>query len=319
MVQRESEAFVCSACARHYPVILDIADFRLTSDGWLSIEDDRQKGLALESQTNGRSLRAMIEAYWAMTPTTTAERAQRFTEHVAAAEARSREWIDLLGPGNLSQTLPSIDLGCGTADLAVVLARHARRTIAIDIAFRWLVVARRRLQEAGVTDRVTLICADAGALPLADGSAGQVFSLGLLEHTPSAEVAIREARRVLAPGGSLDLRTTNRCSMLPEPHVNVWGVGWLPRRWADRYVRWRTGEGYGYVRPVTVHSLDRALRDAGFVGRAVRAAAALPSDLARLGAPDFVARAYNRTARVPVASRVLAWIAPLLEAHGVAP
>ena len=32
------------------------------------------------------------------------------------------------------------------------------------------------------------------------------------------------------------LATPNRWSLTPEPHVNVWGVGFLPRAWRERYV-----------------------------------------------------------------------------------
>lgn len=30
----------------------------------------------------------------------------------------------------------------------------------------------------------------------------------------------------------------NRFSLLPEPHVGLWGVGFLSRQTADTYVRW---------------------------------------------------------------------------------
>jgi SAM-dependent methyltransferase len=47
---------------------------------------------------------------------------------------------------------------------------------------------------------------------------------------------MREAYRVLAPGGAIFLATPNRWSLTPEPHVNVWGVGFLPTAWRERYV-----------------------------------------------------------------------------------
>jgi hypothetical protein len=115
------------------------------------------------------------------------------------------------------------------------------------------------------------------------------------------------------------LRTTNRFSALPEPHVHVWGVGWLPRRAADRYVRWRTGEGYEHLRPSSARELRSSMRRAGFVDIEVAPAMALASDVDRLGRGRGLAAAYNRGARLPIARSALAWIAPLLEVRGATP
>ncbi|MEO8075571.1 MAG: methyltransferase domain-containing protein [Acidobacteriota bacterium] len=306
-------AYACGGCGRTYPVILGIPDFRVTPDPWLSIEADREKGLALDARTRGQGVAATVDAYWQMTPTTTAERAERFAAHVIGAERRSGEWLESEGLTASGDGAPWIDLGCGTADLAVLAARGLP-VIAVDIAFRWLVVARRRVEERGTTD-VVLVCADAGALPLRDAAATRVVSLGLLEHVRDHEGVLREAYRVLARGGRVHVRVTNRYSLLPEPHVRVWGVGFLPRRLADSYVRWRSGEPYLHLRPPSAGELRRSLSRAGFRDIAVGAATALPSDLDRLGAAGSLGTAYNHLARRPVAGRALGLIAPLLEAR----
>ena len=314
-VSNEADAYVCAACPRRYPIVLGIPDFRLTPDPWISIEDDRAKGLALDARTRGLGFAETVEAYWAMTPTTSAERARRFTEHVLAGEARSREWLAALGLEAAVDASPWIDLGCGTADLSAVIA-PARPVIAIDIAFRWLVVAQRRLRERGA-GHVTLACADAAALPLADRAAGRVVSMGLLEHTPRLARVIGEAVRSLDAGGHLHLRTTNRYSLLPEPHVNVWGVGFVPARFADRYVTWRTGERYQHLHQTSAGPLRRTMRAAGLAEVSVGPAAALPSDARRLGSGEALVAAYNRAGRLPGVRRAMAWVAPLLDAHGV--
>ena len=314
-VAREAEAYVCAACPRHYPIVLGIPDFRLTPDPWIAIEDDRAKGVALEARTRGMAFKDTVEAYWAMTPTTSNERARRFTEHVLAGETRSREWLAALGLDMAGDGAPWIDLGCGTADLAAVIA-PARPVIAIDIAFRWLVVAQCRLRERGI-DNVTLACADAAALPLPDRLAGRVVSMGLLEHVPDLTRVIGEAARSLDSRGQLHLRTTNRYSLLPEPHVNVWGVGFVPARFADRYVTWRNGERYQHLHPTSAAPLRRAMRAAGLSEVSVGPAAALPSDAHRLGSGQALVAAYNSAGRLPAVRRAMAWVAPLLEAHGV--
>ena len=216
----KEDAYACAACRRRYPIQLGIPDFRLGSDPWLSIEDDRAKGQTLDAQTRNSTLRETVEAYWAMTPTTSPERARRFTEHVLGAEARSRAWLAALGLDRPARSALWIDLGCGTADLAVAAASHTAEVVAVDIAFRWLVVARKRLQEARI-DNVTLVCADAAAMPFADAVAERVLSQGLLEHSGRMADVIKEAGRVLASRGELQLRTrstaTQSCRSLMSP------------------------------------------------------------------------------------------------------
>jgi SAM-dependent methyltransferase len=294
-------------------VILGIPDFRVTPDPWLAIDEDRAKGLALEARTHDKSFAATVETYWQMTPTTSEERARRFTAHVMAAETRSREWLESEELTSAGDSCAWIDLGCGTADLAVPVARD-HPVVAVDIAFRWLVVARRRIQERCAAN-VVLVCADARALPLPDGAATRALSLGLLEHVSDHGGVLKEAHRVLTRGGRIHLRVTNRYSLLREPHVNVWGVGFVPRRLADSYVRWRSGEPYLHLRPPSAADLQRDLSRAGFRDIGVRAGTALPSDLGRVGAARALGAAYNRWARLPLAGHALRLVAPLLEAR----
>jgi SAM-dependent methyltransferase len=53
------------------------------------------------------------------------------------------------------------------------------------------------------------LIADAGALPLDDGSVDGAFCSNLLEHTPSAAPVIAEIERVLRPGGWAYISWTN--------------------------------------------------------------------------------------------------------------
>lgn len=80
------------------------------------------------------------------------------------------------------------------------------------------------------------------ALPLADGALSGVVSLDVIEHVDRPDAFLNEIDRVTRPGGRLALSTPNRFSLAPEPHVMVWGVGLLPRRYQARYVAWRSGK-----------------------------------------------------------------------------
>ncbi|MDB4883423.1 MAG: methylase involved in ubiquinone/menaquinone biosynthesis [Gemmatimonadetes bacterium] len=315
-LEREGdEQYTCESCSRAYPVVIGIPDFRLRPDPWIGLEEDRAKGMALENETRNADFESTVRAYWAMTPDTPRHLAERFTQFVVTAEPRASEWLDSTQRAALPRG-PWLDVGCGTADLVVAALRRGQPTVGIDIAFRWLVVARRRLASAGLD--APLVCCNAEHLPFAPGSFAHVVSLGTMEHCLDAAALVAEAHRVLARDGAVSLRTVNRYSPLPEPHVGVWGVGYVPRRWADAYVRWRSGQGYEHHQPLSPREIRRELRAAGFHRVRVTPATLLPSDRQRVGRMAAVVPLYDGLRRMPMIDRLMCWVAPLLEASGVA-
>jgi ubiquinone/menaquinone biosynthesis C-methylase UbiE len=312
-----AEAYRCAGCERSFPVVLGIPDFRLEPDPWIGFEDDREKGRRLDAQTSGADQATKVRAYWAKTPGTPRELAEQCTAFVLGGEKRATEWLDGGGDRAPGPDGPWLEVGCGTGDLLAVVARRRVEIVGVDIAFRWLVVAQRRLREAGV--RATLVCANGEHLPFADGSFSRVASLGTEEHCLDAQRLIAESGRVARSGGRVHFRTTNRYTPLPEPHVNVWGVGFVPRRWADAYVRWRNGQRYLHHRPLSRRELRRGLRRAGLARVRVEAAPLLAADRDRLARLAWAGDAYEMARRVPVVNHGLSWIAPLLEARGQVP
>lgn len=73
----------------------------------------------------------------------------------------------------------------------------------------------------------TVLHGAAEALPLADGSVGLVLMENVLEHVDSADQALAECHRVLAPGGVLFIKTTNRL-MVTNDEYTVPLFQWLP-------------------------------------------------------------------------------------------
>jgi ubiquinone/menaquinone biosynthesis C-methylase UbiE len=209
-----------------------------------------------------------------------------------------------------------LDVGTGTGDLAVVAAERGAQVTGVDVAFRWLVVARRRAALAGVEPR--FVCCNAEHLPFPRDAFTRVASLGTVEHCHDSQRVFTEARRVLRRGGDVRLRTVNRFTLLPEPHVGVWGVGFVPRRWADAYVRTLSGQRYEHHQPLSARELRHELQRAGFRNVIVDAAPMLHTDRARLGRLAGAAAWYERARRAPVVRHAVAWTAPLLEASGVA-
>ena len=91
-----------------------------------------------------------------------------------------------------------LDYGCGHGMAAVVLARRGGRVTAFDLSAGYLIEARRRARANGVA--VDFVQADGERLPFADGSFDRVWGNAVLHHLDLGK-AVRELRRVLAPGG----------------------------------------------------------------------------------------------------------------------
>lgn len=315
---RDLEAYRCAPCAVTYPIVLGIPDFRVEPDPWIGLEDDRAKARRLVDAARDLDFAGSVAAYWAMTPGTPAALARQFTEYVLAGERRAAEWLDgVSGPGD-QPTEPWLEIGCASGDLLAVAARRGLPMVGVDVAMRWLVIARKRPALQGGAQ--LLVCANGEHLPFRDGLFAHVASVGTLEHCRRAESVLAESARVLRHGGAASLRTTNRYSILPEPHVNVWGVGFVPRRWADAYVRWRSGHRYLHHRPLSRYELSRGLRRAGFRDVRVRPARLLGPDRERLGRLGGAAAPIYEWARGTAGiSHGLGVIAPLLDVSGSVP
>lgn len=132
--------------------------------------------------------------------------AERFFSGAAAewdrvrTEAYGRDWESALVGALVPPELVIADLGCGTGSFTRELARSGARVIGVDRSAAMLKHARRRL---GELDRVELHQASLEALPIPDRHCHvAVFAL-VLSYVADVERVLREAHRILAPGGRL--------------------------------------------------------------------------------------------------------------------
>jgi len=101
-----------------------------------------------------------------------------------------------------------LEIGVGTGECSLAMAKDVGpdgKVYGLDISPGMLAVTRRRLETAGLVERVELECADAAKLPYADASFDAVFSSFTLElfDAPEIHQVLAECLRVLRPGGRL--------------------------------------------------------------------------------------------------------------------
>ena len=150
-----------------------------------------------------------------------------------ASEHASRErGLELLAPAEGEQIL---EVGFGTGQALVPLARavgSAGGVSGIDLSEGMAMVARRRLEDAGLGDRVELRVGAAPPLPWPDSRFDAVtmsFTLELLPDDVIREL-LAETRRVLRPGGRLGV-----VSMAVSPRGKPESVLTHTYKWLHRH------------------------------------------------------------------------------------
>ena len=130
-------------------------------------------------------------AYWKGGATTLAEAQEAKLELVCKKLA-------------LSQGERVLDVGCGWGSFVIHAAlRHGVRAVGITLAEAQARLARERVREAGVADRVEIRLAD--YREVSDGPFDAIASIGMVEHVGAEQIDVyaRRLHRLLKPGGRL--------------------------------------------------------------------------------------------------------------------
>ena len=310
-VHEGADAYRCDPCRRDYPIISGISDFRLKADPFISIEDDREKGLRVLERSGDSSFANALDAYYALTPELPRTLADSYKAHQLAGERIGELSLDELSrlgvePGPESLLL---DLGCGTGGFVAAVSRRSVGAVGVDVAFRWLLIARLRLNRVGLD--ATFVCANAEHLPFAPGTFDAIVATDLIEHVPDPLPVLQECARATRPGAACYLTTNNRYSLFGEPHVQLWGVGLLPRGLQQRYVRAFRDHAYENVRLRSAREISALARSAGLHRRQV-SPPPLYADHRGQAAARLV-RVYNRLRLLPGLRQVLNWVGPRLQ------
>ena len=305
----------CEACARAYPVVLGIPDLRIFPDPYISAVGDWAKGRMLATHLDDMNLAELVAFYFHITPEVPSHHVRanssRLLGGVVRAEVALDSWGQSFGPLRGERVL---DIGCGTAPLVAAAVQRGSQAVGIDVAFRWLVVGRKRLHELGLSAPLVAACAE--ALPFREGTFDTATMQSSLEVVADQGAALGESRRVLGESGRLLVSTPNRLSLGPDPHIGVFGGGYLPRAIVNTIAKLQLARPPGR-KLLTAASLRRRLDDAGFSD--VRVALPGVSDAQRAqfsGLARRLADAYERARHMPVLRDALQAVGPLLQAEG---
>ena len=93
-----------------------------------------------------------------------------------------------------------LDAGGGTGKWAIPIAEKGLKVMLLDISTGMLEVARRKVKERGLEERISLVQGDIHEMNFPDGHFDFVLAEGVLEYCADIEQAFRELVRVLKPG-----------------------------------------------------------------------------------------------------------------------
>jgi ubiquinone/menaquinone biosynthesis C-methylase UbiE len=146
-----------------------------------------------------------------------------------------------------------LEIGFGTGHSLIDLARAvgtSGKVYGIDLSEKMARIARRRVRNAGLQERIEIVCGDALHLPQPDGSVDGVFMCFTLElfDTPEIPDVLSECRRVLRDTGRLVVAGMSR--LTPKGLIRE-AFEWTHRHFPN----------YLDCRPILVR---QALEDANF-------------------------------------------------------
>lgn len=103
-----------------------------------------------------------------------------------------------------------VDLGCGGGLLSIPLAERGARVTGVDRSAGSLGAAELAARRSRVADRCHFVVADLCDTGLPSKSYDIALLSDVIEHLESPAAALREAARLLKPGGRLFVNTLNR-------------------------------------------------------------------------------------------------------------
>src|ERR671935_1658707 len=151
-------------------------------------------------------------------------------ELAAVPDAAAESFAGVANPwelGRLSAGERVLDLGCGAGTDSLVAAQMVGsegRVTGIDMTVEMLAKAGRAAEEMGASN-VEFLEAEAEHLPFPDETFDVVISNGVIDLIPDKDTVFSELRRVLKPGGRIqiaDVTIQNPVSEEGRRNIDLW-------------------------------------------------------------------------------------------------
>ncbi len=316
-INKVADGFTCKTCQREFPEIAGMIDFRICADPYIDIPADRAKALRIAERAQTATFAELVAFYYSITPEVPDDLARHYLSHHLAGAKRAEGILERITAYRLGWNVEPgttvLDLGCGTGGFLAAANAHGASCVGADIALRWLAVAQSRFKELNCPD-ITLVCACADHLPFQKESFDLVVAENLIEHCDDAFRVLFEIERVRRDQGAFIARTINRFAFAPEPHVGVWGVGFLPKSLMNNYVKFVKGIPYEHIHLQSYGSLNHAIGQLGEQRLLTRIPLITEADYAHH--PQWkqaLFKTYNLLINTPIFGKLLAQIGPYID------
>lgn len=130
-------------------------------------------------------------------------------------EAETRCVFDLF---KAKKGMKVLDVGCGTGNFSIKLAKMGCEVVGIDVSEEMLKVAEAKAREEGLN--IKFYKMDAHQMEFEDNTFDGVLSVTAFEFLKEPEKAIEEIFRVLKPNGQLLIGTINKNSKWGEMYLS---------------------------------------------------------------------------------------------------
>lgn len=167
----------------------------------------------------------------------------------------SKMLYEYLGAMNIPPSANVLDMGCGTGLAARAIARRAGfsgKVRGVDLSPYLVSVAQRLALEEGLRERVEFRAGDVRTIDFGDGTFDAVAAHTLLSHVDDPLFVLRQAARLIRPGGTIGIFDGDYASLTfdqPDP---------LNAKFADDAVIRAV-----VTNPRVMRQMPRMLREAG--------------------------------------------------------
>jgi SAM-dependent methyltransferase len=201
-----SADWFCRGCGRRYDAPDGIPNLRLPADGRTEAVRRFYEDAPFPGYPPSDSIQAL---------------------HARAERTVFTRLIDEAIPGDAR----IVEIGCGTGQMCLYLARADRVVIGADLTRASLLLAAAAARRFGI-DRVQFVETDARCPGLRAGSFDVVYSSGVLHHTPDPRAAFARLVPLARPGGIVVLGLYNAFARVPlrlrRLVARLSGYRWIP-------------------------------------------------------------------------------------------